>query len=80
MRTYEITFTVPNGGAMTECITANSREIAVAKATVATVTSLEEMTRAFGPLFGVEFGEATEGFATGLEDGTVTFTVTELSA
>lgn len=78
MNEYEITFTTVIGGAMTERVTANSREIAVAKATVATVTSLEEMTRAFGPLFGVEFGEATEGFAKGLDDGDVTFTVTEL--
>lgn len=80
MNEYEITFTTVIGGAMTERVTANSREIAVAKATVAAVRSLEDMTREFGALFDVEFGEATEGFALGLEDGTVTITVAELGA
>lgn len=78
MAAYEITFTAPNGGGMTERVEANSRDVAVAKATVASIQSLEDMTREFGPLFGVEFGEATEGFAMGLDDGSVTFTVTEL--
>lgn len=79
MKSYEITFTTSIGGGMTERVEATSRDIAVAKATVAAVTSLEDMTREFGALFNVEFGEATEGFSMGLEDGTVTFTVTELA-
>lgn len=76
MAAYEITFTTPNGGAMTERVEANSRDMAVAKATVATVESLEDMTREFD----VKFGEATEGFQLGLDDGDVTIEVTELGA
>lgn len=78
MKAYEITFNTALGGGMTERVEANSRDVAVAKATVAAVQSLEDMTREFGALFNVEFGEATEGFAKGLDDGDVTFTVTEL--
>lgn len=78
MAAYEITFTTVIGGGMTERVEADSRDVAVAKATVAAVQSLEDMTREFGALFNVEFGEATEGFAKGLDDGDVTFTVTEL--
>lgn len=78
MVVYEITFTTSIGGGMTKRIEANSRDVAVAKATVAVVQSLEDMTREFGALFDVEFGEATEGFARGLDNGDVTFTVTEL--
>lgn len=78
MAAYEITFNTALGGGMTERVEANSRDVAVAKATVAAVQSLEDMTREFGALFNVEFGEATEGFAKGLDDGDVTFTVTEL--
>lgn len=80
MKAYEITFNTALGGGMTERVEANSRDIAVVKATVAAVRSLEDMTREFGALFDVKFGEATEGFALGLEDGTVTITVTELGA
>lgn len=78
MAAYEITFITIIGGRMTERVEASSRDVAVAKATVAAVQSLEDMTREFGALFNVEFGEATEGFAKGLDDGDVTFTVTEL--
>lgn len=78
MTQYEIAFNTPNGGEMKHLVTAENRDMAVAIATVAAVQSLEDMTREFGPLFGVEFGEATEGFAMSLDDGDVTFTVTEL--
>lgn len=80
MAAYEITFTSPNGGGMTERVEADSRDVAVAKATVASIQSLEDMTREFGMLFDVKFGEATEGFQLGLDDGDVTIEVTELGA
>lgn len=78
MSMYEITFNTYNGGETKQLVTAASRDMAVAIATVATITMLEEMTREFGALFDVKFGEATEGFALGLDNGDVTFTVTEL--
>lgn len=80
MAAYEITFTTSIGGGMTERVEASSRDVAVAKATVAAVQSLEDMTREFGALFDVKFGEATEGFQLGLDDGDVTIEVTELGA
>lgn len=78
MKSYEITFNTALGGAMTERVEASSRDVAVAKATVAAVQSLEDMTREFGALFNVEFGEATEGFAMALDDGEATMTVVEV--
>lgn len=79
MATYEITFTTTIGGEMTERVEATSRDMAVVQATVSAIVSLEEMTRELGPIFGVEFGEATEGFALVLESGDVTLSVTELA-
>ena len=78
MTQYEITFNTSNGGETKQLVTAENRDMAVAIATVATITMLEEMTRTFGSLFGVEFGEATEGFAMGLDDGEATITVVEV--
>lgn len=75
MAQYEITFRTTNGGEMKQQVTAMNRDLAVAIATVITVATLENMTRTFGPLFGVEFGEATEGFGAGLDDGDATLSV-----
>lgn len=79
MNQYEITFNTSNGGETKQLVTAENRDMAVAIATVATITMLEDLTREFGPLIGVEFGEATQGFAMGLDDGEATMTVVELS-
>lgn len=75
---YEITFNTSNGGETKQLVTAENRDTAVAIATVATITMLEEMTRNLGPLFGVEFGEATEGFGMSLDGGEATMTVVEV--
>lgn len=77
MHAYEITFHAPMG-AMTESVEAEDMILAVALATVGAVRSLEEMTRQIGPMFGVEFGEATEGFELALKDGLITLDINEV--
>lgn len=77
MHAYNITVNAPLGR-MTQRVEAEDMLLAVAQATVATVRDLEEMTRQFGPIFGVEFGEATEGFELALKAGEITLDIQEL--
>lgn len=79
MTAYDITFTTSIGGRMTNPVEADSLEMAVAKATTATIMELEAMTAVFGEAFGVEFGQATEGFANGLVDGDITIEIVEVT-
>jgi hypothetical protein len=76
MHAYEITFHDPMG-AVTERVEAEDMILAVALATVGAVRSLEEMTRQLGPIFGVEFGEATESFELALQAGEITLDINE---
>jgi translation initiation factor 2 alpha subunit (eIF-2alpha) len=78
MHAYEVTFHA-SPGAMTKRVEAEDMILAVALATVDTVRSLEEMTRQLGPVFGVEFGEATEGFELALKDGEITLDINEVA-